>query len=405
MQSAIAGAIVFAVAAWDAPVAADPLRLRGEALSQTQSPVGLVVLHGEDRVKPWLDAEAVVWAGATDVPGLNGDVQTLTVRLRDPSGLGEARIGRFVFSAGAIRPIQIDGVRALGRAPTGTTLEVFGGAPVAYAPQPTTAIAGPQLASRLVDLATGARLAQTFGTFLTVGGAYVVQQKDGRTVNQEAGPDFAFMPAPWLDAAGRMAFDLLNSGIVDALGSVAARSKSVRVEAFVTRRSPGKLLPATSLFSVLGDLPSTTSGGTLRWKAAPRLDLMATGAAVDTGSDVGGMGTFRATLALDDDAKGSAGLELRRQYVGTSRWSGARMTLIVPLSTVLRASGELEIVRPDPSTRPGTSKVWPWGLAAITYRFTERWDAAAAVEGLRTRDDRNEIHALLRLSYSFERSR
>src|SRR5262249_29623137 len=44
---------------------AEPLRLRGDALVQTQSPVGLVILQGEDRVRPWLDAEAVTWVGMT----------------------------------------------------------------------------------------------------------------------------------------------------------------------------------------------------------------------------------------------------------------------------------------------------------------------------------------------------
>src|SRR5262249_12196105 len=108
---------------------ADPLRLRGDALVETRSPVGLLVLRGEDRLRPWLDVETVTWLGGGtlhhhDVSSYGGggepltptgDVLTLSVRARDIASGSEIRAGRMVVSMGAVRPVQIDGARALGR--------------------------------------------------------------------------------------------------------------------------------------------------------------------------------------------------------------------------------------------------------------------------------------------------
>jgi hypothetical protein len=97
---------------------ADPLRLRADALAEAQgtsSPTGLVIVQGQDSLKPWVDAEALVWAGAK--PLMTGDVLVLTAHLREPHGYGELRAGRFVVTTGAIRPVQIDGGYAIGRAP------------------------------------------------------------------------------------------------------------------------------------------------------------------------------------------------------------------------------------------------------------------------------------------------
>lgn len=374
---------------------ADALRLRGDALGQTRSPVGLLVLRGEDRTRPWMDVEAVAWLG-TGYPidvGANapGNVQTLTVRVFDPKGLGEVRVGRFVFSTGAIRPVHVDGFRALGRARFGGVVELFGGAPVA-----------PRMGSRMYDTAFGGRVSQTVGTYLVIGASYLMRRKDGRISDQEVGPDLALSPARWLDVAGRLAYDIGNNpGVADALASVGAHSKSVRVEGFVTHRSAGRLLPSTSLFSVLGDFAATTTGGTFRWRAAPRLDLLATGAAVTTVESYGSYGTARATLALDDEWAGSLGLEVRRQQVGDAKWSGARAIGSFPLGSALRAGLEFELVRPD-DQKGKSFRVWPWALAALAYRTRIGWDFGGAVEFVGTRDDRTELHALLRATWAYE---
>src|SRR5581483_10673921 len=103
----------------------DPLRLRGDALVETKSPVGVLALQGEDRLHPWIDAEAMTWLGVTSTPDAQADVLTASLRVRDPHGLGEARLGRMVVTTGAIRPIHLDGARAIARAPWGTSVEAF----------------------------------------------------------------------------------------------------------------------------------------------------------------------------------------------------------------------------------------------------------------------------------------
>ena len=77
------------------------------------------------------------------------DVLVLTVRLREPHGLGELRGGRFVFSTGAIRPVQIDGVSGIARSPWGTTVEAVTGIPVL-----------PQSVPRATEWMGGGRIAQ-----------------------------------------------------------------------------------------------------------------------------------------------------------------------------------------------------------------------------------------------------
>ena len=369
----------------------EPIRLRGDAYAQTRSPVGLLILQGEDRLHPAVDAEALVWMGVSTGPDATGDVQTLTVRLRDPSGYGEARFGRFLYSAGAIRPLHIDGARALVRSGVGTTFEVFGGVPVV-----------PRFAEHEFAWATGGRVAQTFGSFMTVGAAFVERRNAGQVAGREEGFDLALAPAPWIDFAGRISFDLLDHVPTDALASAAVRSDDVRFEVFGTRRSPSHMLPATSLFSVLGDFPSSTAGGTLRWRAAPRLELLATGAGLQASGELGGYATARSTLALDDAWHGSLGVELRRESAAsTAKWWGVRTIVVVPLSAVFRASTELELVRPDDP--PATSRYWPWGLLAFTWLAPRGWSVAAGVEAGETRDDRREVTAMLRASWAMEK--
>jgi hypothetical protein len=371
------------------PARADPLRLRGDAYAQTSSPVGLLVLQGEDRMHPTVDAEAVAWLGVRDTPDVTGDVQTLTVRVRDVDGRGEARFGRFLFSAGAIRPLHVDGARGLVRTDVGTSFEAFAGAPVV-----------PRFAVHEFDWAGGGRVAQSIGSWLTFGGAFVERRAAGSVSTREIGPDFAIAPAPWIDLAARAAFDLVDRAPTDALASIAFRFGDARLEAYGTRRSPSHLLPATSLFSVLGDVPATTAGASFRWRAAPRLELMTTGATVQRTDSLGGSASARTTLALDDAWTGSVAVELRRDSVSTARWWGARTILVVPFTKSLRGATELEIVRPDDP--PGKNAFWPWALFAATWRAPKGWDVAAGVEIAGTRDDRREVTAMLRASWAME---
>ena len=366
--------------------AADPLRLRADALAETQgssSPTGLVVLQGEDAMRPWISAEGLVWAGAT--PSVTGDVLVLSVRLREPHGYAEARAGRCVLATGAVHPVQIDGAQVIARAPWGSTVEAFGGLPVV-----------PRFGARSYDWLVGSRVAQTIPNAGTLGISYVQRREDGEISNEELGADLAVAPTRWFDFAAFGAYDVTSPGLAEARASAAVRWTDWRVELFGSQMSPGRLLPATSLFSVLGDLASQTLGATVRWRAAPRLDVLASGAGQDVAGGPGGNGWLRATLRLDAQSNGSLGLEVRRVDVPGSQWSGVRAIAALPLGKGFRYSNEIEIVVPDHPD--GRGAAWPWGLSALSWRSRDGWEVAGALEASSTPQQRYEADALLRLT-------
>jgi hypothetical protein len=388
-------ALTILVAVTHAAVArADPLALRGDAYVQTPRPIGLLVLQGQDAATPWLSAEGLAWLGSgqpSTFSDTTGDVLTLVVRLRDPRGHGDLRVGRFLESTGAIRPLHLDGASGIARSPFGSSIEAFGGVPVVE-----------HFGARPYDWAVGGRLAQVVAERATVGFAYVQRRDFGRIADEEVGADFAMIPVSWLDIAARASNDVVSHGLTDALASVAVRSKELRLELFATRRSPSRLLPATSLFSVLGDVPATREGASLRWKAAPRLEVLGSGAAQEQDGRVGADLMLRATLRTDDEGDGSLGLELRRQGVPGASWSGVRGVGVVPLKRgVLRASTEIEIAAPDAPTTHGS--VWPWVLVAVTWRATQRWDLAVATEAGASSTKKSELNVLMRASYAWGR--
>jgi hypothetical protein len=382
---------------------AEPLRLRGDALVETRSPVGLVILRGEDRLRPWLDVESVTWLGATggaEPFHATGDVLTLSVRARDVASGSEIRTGRMIVSMGAVRPVHVDGVRALGRAFGGTTVEAFGGVPVVRLDQRALSDQGSLSAARPFDWTAGGRIGQAASDVAAIGGSYAIRRHGAQPDDEEVGADFAITPAPWITAAGRGAYDLLTRGPTDALLSISAQKSDLRTELFTTHRSPGRLLPSTSLFSVLGDFAVTSTGSSVRWLAFPRLELIATGSVQVQGGDVGGQAFGRTTLALDDAWAGSLGVEVRRVDFGGARWLGARGIASVPLSAAFRAAAELEVVRPDDPR--GRGALWPWALASFGWRAPTGWEVAAAVEASSGPAYRSELHTLARLSYAFD---
>jgi hypothetical protein len=363
--------------------AAEPLRLRGDAIVEARSPSGLVVLQGQDQRAPWVDAEALVWAGARTDP--TADVLVLSMRLKAPRGLGELRLGRFVFSTGAIRPLTIDGASAIGRAPWGLSLEAFAGLPVV-----------PRFATSGRDQAAGGRVSQSVASKATIGVSFVEQRLQGHVADQEVGADLA-VPVATLDIAARGAYDVISKGVADAMVSAATRLGAYRLEAFATHRSPSRLLPATSLFSVLGDTPSQMVGGVIRWNAAPRLDLWLSGGGQDIGGELGGYGSLRGVLRLDERGAGSVGLELKRQDVAGARWMGIRGVLTQPLDAHFRLSTELELASGETT---GGVATWPWGLLALGWRAS-RWEMSAAVEAGSSPRYRFETNGLLRIGRTF----
>ncbi|HVY45908.1 MAG TPA: hypothetical protein VHB21_08520 [Minicystis sp.] len=363
------------------------MRLRADAIADTQSPVGLVVLQGEDKVRPWLSTEALFWAGGN--PGDPADLMIFCLHLKAPKGWGDLRAGRFVLATGAVRPVQIDGADVVVRAPFGTAAEAFGGLPVV-----------PAFGERDYDWVAGGRLSQTLDRTITAGVSYVQRRTDGEVSDEEAGLDVAFAPARWFDLAARGSLDLEAKEVSEALVSAATSLGPLRVEAFATHRAPSLLVPATSLFSVLGDIPSELAGGTVRWKAAPRLELLASAAGQWAAGEVGGNGWVRATLALDDRGDGSIGVELRRQDVSTARFTGVRAVAAQKLPYALRLSTELELAVPDTSTDGASA--WPWGLVALAWTPRGAWEVAAAVEASSTPTYRYSTAALLRVSKALE---
>lgn len=397
---------------------AQPMRLRADALATTPSPAGLVVLTGEARPSSWVGAEAVIWGGTGSNPA---DALVALIRLRHPGERGDLTLGRFVIATGAVRPVHLDGGLLRAKLPAGIGLEAFGGLPV----RPITTWNDEQqmggVAARIDrgawDWVYGGRISETLGTKLGAGASYVERRDYGRVSDREVGGDLWLQPTEKLDLASRLAWDVVMEGVSEALVSAAYRPTGYRYEVFGTHRSPARLLPATSIFSALGDVPSDTVGLSALWYAAPRLDLLASGSlrwagdfsiaqdesdeAREPQADLGMDASVRATLRLDDQGKGQVVLEARRFGLDPGEWTGLRLRVRVPVLGTYAVSTELEIVRPD-DPAAGRGEVWPWGVVAFSGRFLDHWEAAVALEALASPEKAGELAALARLGYRWE---
>lgn len=385
-QRVVAGACFALASYWAADAVGQTYRLRADAYASASNvPTGLVFLQGEARKPSYFDSEAAVWVGSGETPG---DVLVMAVRARDPKGRGEARLGRMMISMGAIRPLHLDGADTLVRTRWGSSIEVFGGLPVAYA-------AGP----RDYSWAVGGRAAQRIGQTGTVGLSYLHLRNDGKKALEEIGVDGAASFGRKFDGAFTTSIDLLRVGISDARVSLATRWDPVRLELYAVRRSPSRLLPATSLFSALGDIPSDRAGGSILWRAAPRLDVRGDGAFESLGGALGGQFLLRSILRLDDRGDGVLGLELRRQGAPSSAWTGLRGTARLPLNPRLFASTEIELVWPDDPRDRGS--VWPWAMVALRYVPVPFWDISGAFEANASPTNSAASRALVRISYTW----
>jgi len=379
------GASMALIVAMARPAMGEPLRLRADALATTStaSPVGLVDLQAGGAVSDWLRADAIVWLGSADS---QADVLVIAARATAPRGLGEATAGRFVLNVGALRPLHLDGVDAHAHLPHRLELEAFGGAPVM-----------PGFGPRSWDWLAGGRAGRRLGDWGSAGVAYLEERDHGELSTQELGLDAGGALDAKSDASARLAIDLIARGVALAQVSAVRRVGAIKLEVYAVHRSPSHLIPATSLFSVLGDLPSQRAGGRMTWRAAPRLDLDldlgARRAADAIGADLVG----RATLRLDDTGRGALSLELRRDGAANTGWTGARGAARVPIGTLI-ASTELELARPDDAARGGW---WPWALAAIGWRGGD-WDAAIAIEASASPEYRHRVDGLVRVSRRWE---
>lgn len=361
--------------------------VRIDTLGDTSRRGAIVAAQGSASAS-WVGAEAYVWTGGWQGAPVAAEALTLSFDVHDPGGVAAARFGRFVYTTGAIRPVQIDGASALVRSPWGTKLEAFAGAPVI-----------PRYDAGPFEWTTGGRLSQTFASRVIVGASYVQRRRAGDVSDEEAGLDLGTAPAKWLDLAARGSYDLTSFGVAEALGSVAIRGDGMRLETYASERSPARLLPDTSLFTVLGDFPSASLGENFFWRLAPRLDVWLAGAAQAVGGRFGGNGSARGLLRTDDRGDGSIGLELRRQDVVAAQWTGVRATGTRRLSRTIRASTELELVMADHPNGKGAA--WPWALASLGWRPTDLWELGGALQAASTPEHTAEANALLRFSMFF----
>lgn len=376
---------------------AQTYQLSGDALIRARVPAGIISLSGRAKPSPWLSAEAVLWAGVGDDPA--ADALVASLRLRHPEGYGELRLGRMIVSAGALRPAHLDGAAGVVRAPWGTQLELFGGAPV-----------GPQFVGRGGDRVLGGRISQRIVQHANIGLSFYDQRDAGELAHQELGLDIAIFPLSWLELSARGSYDLPTKGISEVLVNGGIRMGSLRADIYASHRAPSRILPATSIFSVLGDIPSRRAGAQITWRAAPRLDLVFSGGL----REVDGLRELlllRANLRLDEKGAGLLALELRRDGGPDTGWIGVRAVGRLPLPFALALATELEIVRPDKRERQDGSPhgaLWPWGLVALRWRplwklqampELRRLEVAAAVEAGASPQYQWAVEGLVRLGY------
>ena len=379
---------------------AQPHTLGAELWGQVEPNVGLLVLEGSSRKYPYVDAEGLVWAGAgTPQLGLRDNQMTvealvLTVKLRDPKGISDTRLGRFILATGAVRAMHVDGGHAILRAPSKTNFEIFGGVPVEGDAE-----------GRRYDWMAGGRISQGLGKLGVLGGSYYNRYNAGQRSDEEVGVDFSLRAAHWLDMAAKFSWEIVNPGLAEVIATISSSTESgkLRGELFATKRSPTRMLQQTSLFTVLGDPGTLRTGGNLFWRAAPRLDFWLEGAAAEAQSTWGWSGYFRSVLRTDDEGNGSILGEIRRQAISSvSKWTGLRIAAVIPVyeghEDSVGLMPEVEVVIPDERS-PETGKVWPWGRLALRYQHDKGWTVAAAAEASSTQETRLDVRALARVAY------
>lgn len=364
---------------------ADPLRLRADALTTTASPAGLLTLEADSEMGRGLSAEAVVWTGGSTLSDdARADVLVIALRARTVDGKAGARVGRFVESLGALRPIHVDGAAGRLRLPQRMDVEAYAGIPVV--PGLGTA--------RTWDWIAGGRIARRIGDGGSIGVAYAQQRDDGRLASEELGFDAGAALGKHDDLGAKLAYDLANPGVAETSLTASHRYKSLRTELYVSYRASSHLLPATSLFSVLGDVPAERAGTVLTWRAAPRLDLIADLGLRRVDGDTAPELVARARLRLDDRGASALTGELRRDGVAGDKWTGARGAARIALPRSLALITELELVIPDRDR--GRGAIWPWGLAAIGWDIGT-WQAAVAIEASASPQDRHRVDLLAQL--------
>ncbi len=364
-------------------------RLDVDALGQARTSQGVFILDADTDPYRWMRLEAQVWGGATEFQ-TEADLLVGKVVIHDPQNRAEISGGRMIVGPGAVRPIHLDGVHALARTPWATTIEGFGGLSVV-----------PRFGESQGDLAFGGRVGQSIGTFTTFGVSYVQRYDRNDLSDQEVGADFRLDPIEQVSFSSRAAYDFINPGFSEAIANLAYQPvNQLRLELYGLYRAPHRILPSTSLFSVLGDVPSTIGSLRARWRAAPRLDVIGDFGARYFEDQFGERLRLRSVLRLDPQGNGALSGEITR-FGGPDQigWWGARTTLRYFLTKNWLLGSELEIVRPDrPSPR---GEWWPWALGAITWLPVPELEVALAAEVSASTENEVAFDGLLRVAGRF----
>lgn len=385
--------IAAALALVGAPIRAraEPYRLRADVFAEAPPAAGFVALSGEAREQGPLryDAEALVWTGAVeDATGAvepRGEAVIASVRVAEAERRADVTFGRQLYLGGAVRPLHFDGLRAALRSDEGGQIEAFGGIPVA-----------PGHAGRTDDWLAGYRFTHRAADLGRVGFSFVQERDQGRRAREELGIEGSALAGRSLALTGTAALDVLRGGLAEARASATLQDDVDRLELFAVRRSPSRMLPATSLFAAIGSWDTQALGVSGSWRMAPRLDLYGATTVEDVARSLGATQLARAELRLDDEGRGAVGVEGRRVSMPDTSWTGARVFGRMPVSRRVSTSAEVELVVPDDAGDRGAA--WPWGLLALRWQPSSWIEAAAAVEASASPEHTSSVGGLARVS-------
>jgi hypothetical protein len=382
-------ALVLFASARGAAQAGAYIPVAGDLLLQGRPAEGVLVLHSGYRNSPYVDFDALVFVGATADAG-EGDVLTVSVLLREPHGLGQARLGRFIAGMGALGPVQIDGAELTLRPFSGSHLSVFGGIPVV-----------PEFGPRKFDWLAGGRVGQhLFHDRLGLGVSFLHRRDDGELDAEELGADASLEAASFLSFQAAGSWSLIADGLAELRGAAFLHAEGWQVELFGARRIAARLLPATSLFSVIGAAASSSGGAEASWRAFPRLQFGGTLALEGLDDELGYRAALRSTLSLADSGPGQIGVEAISRKLAGEGFVGGAIRVQVPIGAVLSAHASAELVAAEEPRDRG--ELWPWLRMGASWTPSADWLLGAAV-GLRaTPEYERETYALLRVGYQVQ---
>ena len=186
-----------------------------------------------------------------------------------------------------------------------------------------------------------------------------------------------------------------NPGLAEVGVSASRRRGAVRTEAYARHRAASHLLPATSLFSVIGDVPSQRAGGVVTWRAAPRLDLIADLAVRRIDDDFGEELVARARLRLDE--RGTSLLMRRapahrRRRLRVDRGARRRADRAAP-----RVRGQHRARARGPRRGSRAGRGVAVGAVAGSWAHGD-WQAAIALEASASAEYRYRVDGLVQLA-------